>query len=82
VTKIIEEPESALPDLEEHFKGSQEALEDFDPLTQREADKPSEKPRRPPPPRRPAPPKIKPKTEVIHTTTAGTKPAKQVSKYN
>lgn len=38
------------------FKGSQEALEHFDPLVQKE----TTKPKRPPPPKRPAPPKMKP----------------------
>ncbi|XP_031549964.1 synaptojanin-1-like [Actinia tenebrosa] len=79
VSRIIEEPERAvLP--EDDFKGSQETFEDFDPLAARDAEKASEKPRRPPPPRRPAPPKIKPKvTEVTHTTVDRSKPAKQAS---
>ncbi|KAK3720929.1 hypothetical protein QZH41_014536, partial [Actinostola sp. cb2023] len=57
VIKVENEPQRAVPDLEDNLKGSQEALEHFDPL----AEKPTEKPKRPPPPKRPAPPELNPK---------------------
>jgi len=59
ITKIEDEPLRSIPDLKDDFRGSQEALEHFDPLTRKEV----EKPKRPPPPKRPAPPKARPKTD-------------------